>query len=84
MCDQNLTQLTKIAEDNKIKEGDIIVTSGAGGVYPDNLIIGKVREIKFNSYDTTRYAVVEPYENIKEITAAAVITDFEGKGEVAE
>lgn len=84
LCDQNLTQLTKITEDNKIKEGDIIVTSGAGGVYPDNLIIGKVREIKFNSYDTTRYAVVEPYENIKEITAAAVITDFKGKGEVAK
>lgn len=84
LCDQNLTQLTKITEDNKIKEGDIIVTSGAGGVYPDNLIVGKVREIKFNSYDTTRYAVVEPYENISEITAAAVITDFEGKGEVAK
>lgn len=84
LCDQNLTQLTKITEDNKIKEGDIIVTSGAGGVYPDNLIIGRVREIKFNSYDTTRYAVVESYENIKEITAAAVITDFKGKGEVAK
>ncbi len=60
------------------------MTSGAGGVYPDNLIVGEVREIKFNSYDTTRYAVVEPYEDIKSITAAAVITDFDGKGEVAK
>lgn len=84
LCDRNLTQLTKITEDNKIKEGDIVVTSGAGGVYPDNLIVGEVREIKFNSYDTTRYAVVEPYEDIKSITAAAVITDFDGKGEVAK
>lgn len=52
-CDDNLTCLTKIAENNKIKVGDIVVTSGTGGVYPKNLIIGKVKELKFNSYDTT-------------------------------
>lgn len=84
LCDDNLTQLTKISENNKIKKGDMIVTSGTGGVYPKNLIIGKVKEIKFNSYDTTLYAVVEPYEDIKNITSAAVITDFDGKGKIKE
>lgn len=84
LCDDNLTSLTKIAENNKIKVGDIIVTSGTGGVYPGNLIIGKVKEIKFNSYDTSRYAVIEPYEDIRQITAAAVITDFDTQGEVGK
>ncbi len=84
LCDKNQTQLTKIAENNKIKEGDIVVTSGTGGVYPKNLIIGKVKELKFNSYDTTRYALIEPYEDIRTVTAAAVITAFDGKGEVAD
>lgn len=82
LCDDNLTAFTKIAADNTIKAGDIIVTSGTGGVYPGNLIIGEVREIKYNEYDTTMYAVAEPYDDIKSITAAAVITDFEGKGEI--
>ena len=81
-CDDNLTCLTKIAENNKIKVGDIVVTSGTGGVYPKNLIIGKVKELKFNFYDTTRYAVVKPYEDIRTVTSAAIITDFDGKGEV--
>ena len=81
-CDDNLTCLTKIAENNKIKVGDIVVTSVTGGVYPKNLIIGKVKELKFNSYDTTRYAVVEPYEDIRTVTSAAIITDFDGKVEV--
>lgn len=76
LCAENKTMLTMIAEDNKIKTGDMIVTSGEGGVYPKNLIIGKVLELKFNSYDVTRYAVVEPYENISEITSAAIITGF--------
>ena len=49
---------------------------------PDGLIVGKVVELGFNSYDASRYAVVEPYEDIKSITSAAVITDFSGKGEV--
>lgn len=82
LCDDNLTSLTKIEENNKIKEGDMIVTSGTGGIYPGNLIIGKVKEIKYNSYDTSRYAIVEPYEDIRKITSAAVITDFDTKGEV--
>lgn len=84
LCDQNLTSLTKIAEDNKIKEGDMVVTSGIGGIYPGDLIIGKVKEIKFDSYDISRYAVIEPYEDIKTITDAAVITDFDTKGEVKD
>ena len=84
LCDDNLTGFTKIAENNKIKEGDMIVTSGTGGVYPGNLIIGKVKEIKFNSYDTSRYAVIEPYEDIRTITSAAVITEFDTQGEVGD
>lgn len=82
LSDNNLTSLTKLEENNKIKQGDMIVTSGTGGIYPGNLIIGKVKEIKFNSYDDSRYAVVEPYEDIRRITSAAVITDFDTKGEV--
>ena len=84
LCDDNLTGFTKIAENNKTKEGDMIVTSGTGGVYPGNLIIGKVKEIKFNSYDTSRYAVIEPYEDIRTITSAAVITEFDTQGEVGD
>ena len=48
------------------------------------MIIGKVKEIKFNSYDTSRYAVIEPYEDIRTITSAAVITEFDTQGEVGD
>lgn len=84
LCDENLTCLTKIAENNKIKKGDVIVTSGTGGVYPKDLIIGKVKEVKFDKYDTSVYAVIEPYENFKTFSSAAVITDFDGKGKITK
>ena len=76
LCKDGFTSLNKLTENNKIQNGDMIVTSGTGGVYPQDLLIGKVVEVKFNAYDTSRYAVIEPYEDIANITAAAVITDF--------
>ncbi len=77
LCDDNLTRMTTLAEDNKIEVGDMVVTSGTGGVYPGNLLIGTVKELKRDSYDNSQYAVIEPYEDVRTITAAAVITDFD-------
>ena len=53
-CDQNLTMLTKISSDNKLKKGDIIVTSGVGGMFPKNLVIGQVENISFDNFDTSK------------------------------
>jgi rod shape-determining protein MreC len=81
-ADDNKTTLTKIDANAKIKEGDIITTSGIGGIYPENLIVGKVTDINYDKYDATKYAVVTPYENIKKVTDVVVLTDFKNKGEI--
>ena len=82
LCYQNLTAVGKLAENNTVKEGDVIVTAGTGGVYPEGLLIGEVKSIEFNSYDASRSAVIKPYEDVKNLTAAAVITDFDSKGRI--
>ena len=84
LCENNLTGMNKLAEDHKLKVGDMIVTSGTGGAYPSGLQIGQVQSIEFNKYDASRYAVIKPYEDVRRITAAAVITDFESKGKVVK
>lgn len=81
-ADKNQTTLTKIDANADIKKGDIITTSGIGGIYPENLIVGKVSDIKYDKYDATKYAVVSSYENIKKITDVIVLTDFKNKGEI--
>ncbi len=81
-ADENRTTLTKIDANAKIKKDDIITTSGIGGIYPENLIVGKVSEINYDKYDATKYAVVTPYENIKKVTDVVVLTDFKNKGEI--
>ncbi len=82
--DQGLTTLAKIDAAAKIQKGDIVVSSGIGGIYPANLIVGKVRELRIDEYDATKFAVVEPYEDIKKVTDVVVLTDFKNKGEVKQ
>lgn len=77
--DQNLTTLTKISASSTMQVGDIITTSGIGGVYPKNLIVGEITELKQDTYDTSVYAVVKPYEDIREVLDVVVITDFSGQ-----
>ncbi|GMO39420.1 MAG: rod shape-determining protein MreC [Termitinemataceae bacterium] len=47
-----MRSITKRAMD-EVSKGDIIVTSGMGGVYPQNIIIGRVSEIFFEEYETS-------------------------------
>ena len=82
--DKNMTTLTKIDSSGNINKGDIIVTSGLGGVYPANLIVGEVISIEYDKYDTTKYAVIKPYEDIRKLTDVVIITDFETKGRISK
>lgn len=82
LSDENKTAFTKIDANAKVKKGDIIVTSGIGGVYPADLILGEVTEIKYDDYDAAKYAVVKSYEDIRAVTDVVVLTDFKNKGEI--
>jgi rod shape-determining protein MreC len=82
LCDQNLTGMTALAEDNKLQKGDMIVTAGIGGVYPSGLLVGEVQSIAFNKYDASRSAVIKPYVDVRTVTSAAVITAFEARSKV--
>lgn len=78
--DENLTVMTKIPAQHTIKEKDIIVTSGLGGIFPEKIPVGEIQEIRLDEYDSQPMAIIKPYENIKEVTSVAVIKDYLEKG----
>lgn len=83
-ADLGLTVMKNISAQNSMTVGDIIVTTGTGGIYPSDLIVGEIAEITYDSYDSTPIAVIRPYEeDIQTLTTVAVITDFEGKNTVS-
>jgi len=74
-------EMIYIDRNNNLKEGSIITTSGAGGRFPKDYLIGSVKQIKANDSGLSSYAVIEPFVNISEVSQVMVITHFNGQEE---
>ena len=68
--------LASLDRNTAISKGGIVATSGTGGIFPKDLIIGTVSSVKQIETDLSSYAVVEPPINSKDIHDCFVITDF--------
>ncbi|WP_106497018.1 rod shape-determining protein MreC [Lentibacillus sp. Marseille-P4043] len=67
--------LFKIIEesDKDLKKGELVVSSGMGGVFPAGLPIGTVKEVVPDQYGLTRTALVKPAANMYEINHVIVV-----------
>jgi rod shape-determining protein MreC len=67
--------LFKIIEesDKDLEEGELVVSSGMGGVFPAGLPIGTVKEVIPDDYGLTKTALVEPAANMYEINNVIVV-----------
>lgn len=83
LADEGLIKLAYLTSENKVKAGDIITTTGLSGMYPKDLLIGMVKEVLYEDSGVSQYALVEPFVDIKNVRDVFVLTDFEGKGEIA-
>lgn len=83
LADEGLIKLAYLTSENKVEAGDIITTTGLSGMYPKDLLIGTVKEVLYEDSGVSQYALVEPFVDIKNVRDVFVLTDFEGKGEIA-
>ena len=61
--------------------GGLVCTSGIGGIFPRDLIIGTVTELGDRETDISSYAVVKPEVDFAGLIDVFVITSFLGQGE---
>ena len=73
---EGLLRLNYISSDSALLNGDLVVTSGLGGYYPSELVIGTVQEVVTDDSGATDYALLAPAVNFDELTEVFVITDF--------
>lgn len=59
--------------------GDILETSGLGGIYPPGLLVGKISEISKDNMGRLDYAVIEPFADFDKLYEVLVITDWNMK-----
>ena len=74
-------RLNYLSGDTQIQEGDIIATSGEGGAFPQGLKIGTVARVEKSENDISRFAVIQPFEDLTKVQEVYVVVDFPGKGE---
>jgi rod shape-determining protein MreC len=58
--EQEMLLLKRIPYEAKIEKGQIVETSGLGGIFPSGLVIGTVEEVVPDEYGLTQTAYVKP------------------------
>lgn len=64
-----------------VTSGGIVCTSGVGGIYPRDLIIGTVVDIVDGSVDISASAVIKPGADFDSMTEVFIITEFDGQNQ---
>lgn len=76
MRSQNM-KLNYVASTGQIITGDTVVTSGAGGSYPQGLIVGTVSSVHSEASGQNESAVVAPFTKLEDLTQIFIIKSFE-------
>lgn len=75
------TKFKNLSRSCNIAIGDYVVTSGEG-IFPKGLLIGTIKYIGNDEYNTSIFANIEPFVDFDNIRSVMVITDFEGQGNI--
>ncbi len=81
LYNSRLCKISGLNASTSVVSGGIVCTSGAGGVFPNGLIIGEVVSVKKDDVSSAYYAEVKPFCSPDNISDVFVITSFEGQGE---
>ncbi len=68
--------LDQIPQDLEIRPGDLVLTSGLGGNYPANVLIGQVTGVRSRATDLFQRASVQPAVDFNELEVVLVISTF--------
>jgi rod shape-determining protein MreC len=63
--------------ERRVEIGEVVLTSGAGGFFPEDLVIGRVTQVDFNEAELFQRAVIEPAVSFNSLEVVFVISGFE-------
>jgi rod shape-determining protein MreC len=61
----------------QVSVGELVTTSGLGGKFPENLVIGRVIEVERNEAELFQRAVVQPAVDFNTVEIVFVVTEFD-------
>ncbi|MGG7176794.1 rod shape-determining protein MreC [Clostridium paraputrificum] len=70
---KNLAKVVNLSIDSTIKEGDVILTSGLGMLYPKEIRVGEVVSVEEDKVKVMKSAVVKPYVDFNKLEELLII-----------
>lgn len=68
-----LAKLYYLPLDSNIKKGDVVLTSGLGGVYPKGIRIGSVTDVEEDKGKVMKNAIIKPYVDFNKIEEVFIV-----------
>jgi len=68
--------LDLVPQDVALEAGDVVLTSGLGGGYPTDLIVGQILSVRKRDADLFQQAFVQPVVDFSQLKIVLIITDF--------
>jgi rod shape-determining protein MreC len=68
--------LEMIPQSAEVNPGDLVLTSGLGGNYPPNILVGQVTGVRSLDFDIFQRASIQPVVDFSNLEIVLVITNF--------
>ena len=71
---RNLAKVYDLPMDSEVKEGDVIMTSGVGLLYPKEIKIGEVISVEEDKIKLMKSAIVKPYVDFNKLEELFIVS----------
>lgn len=75
LYEKGLCTMKYASIDSAVSIGDILSTSGDGGIFPAGIQIGKIKEIAVNTNGISQDAVIEPFVDFSKLDTVMIVTN---------
>ena len=79
-AEEGLCSMELVSRSSTAAKDDIVVTAGSTGLFPKDLVIGRIVSIATESDGKSMTAMIQPAADIEKVTNVLVITSFRGQG----
>jgi rod shape-determining protein MreC len=70
-------ELDMISQNATVQPGDLVMTSGLGGNYPANIVVGQVLTVRNEPSSLFQTASVQPAVDFSQLDIVLIITNFQ-------
>lgn len=76
---EGILKLKYVPSNIELLEGDVIETSGIGGIYPKGIYVGTIKKVEEDKGSKKQYALIEPGVDFSKIREVLIIENAEVK-----